>query len=387
MRTKTTSEYGIKPILDTDWRTLMVSPEWERQMAAAVRTVDTRVAVLDTIGTELADALADAATVIMAGGGTEMWACTIAGTDPDWLPVDENDLLDPLSGNRVRVFWQEWLPELDAWGEIPVCTGWPHDPETEDDGAPAWTLTVRDTLAEVKRTGYGDTTLDVGGLTVDAALALLFSTVAPLLPYRFPASTVTLPTPYTLGENTVDEDWIAALAGWEVWTDREGTITASPITATKTVAWQEGSTSRVTSLKRRRTTSTIYNRVVVESSSSAVVPSVSGSAQDEDPSSPTFAGTYGPFTIKVKSDLVTTEAECDALAKVLLAQYLFPVELVTGTSVPRPDLGYGDGVVLGRESIGVFGTHTLAMFTLRMPGGGKAPEAMDLTMSPRSLSR
>lgn len=385
-RTKTIRELGTQPILDVDWRTLLAMPEYAAQLVATGRVVDTRIAALDTAGDEVAEAEVAGVTVTMAGGGSEMWQADVDGVGTEWLPLDETDPLDARTGNRVRVFWQEWIPALGGWGEFPVMTGWPHNPDSEDAGLVSWSLVLRDTLTQAKRSGYSDKPIDVGGFTVDEALAALFEAIAPMLPYQFPASTVVLPDSYTLWSNEPETDWqaIAALAGWEVWTDREGAITAGPVVASRTVTWQEGGQSGATSLRRTLDTMGIYNEVVVISTSSEVVPSITATARDTDPGSPTFVGgKYGVFTKRVESDAVTTEDAALALAQTTLASLLFPTNQVTGKAVPRPDLGYGDAMILDRPSIGIYGDHALGGFVLRMPGGGQAPEAMDVTMLPR----
>ncbi len=373
-----------RTILDIDWDDLLAMPEWAAQMAAVDRQVACRVEVIDPTGAPVGDAVIDSGTVRMTGGGSEMWVANLSGTDPDWLPMDYTDALDSRSGNRVRIWWQELIPALDGWGEVPVMTGWPHNPDVTDEGLPAWSLTVRDSLLEAKRGGYGGKTVEVGGLTVDAALNALFEAVAPLIDRSIPPSLVLLPTTCTLGENDPDQDWteIAALAGWAVWSDREGTITAGPITAATEVDWSEGAGCRLTGLRKSSTTTDIKNRVVVVSTNSDVATTITAVKEDDDPASPTYVGDHGPWELRIESDTVASQEAADALAATMLAANLLPTVEITGKATPRPDLGWGDAIQLQRDRIGIYGIHTLTAFGMTLPKPGTVPELMEITMSP-----
>ena len=371
-------------ILDIDWETLLGMPEWAAQMAARDRTVSCRVEVIDAADVALGDAGVDAGSVTMVGGGSEMWVASLSGTDPDWLPMDYSDALDARSGNRVRIWWQEWLPTLGGWGEVPIMTGYPHNPDVTDDTAVSWSVTVRDSLAEAKRGGYGGQTVELGGQTVDVALAALFAAVAPQLERSFPPSQVRLPDVYTLGQNSPEEDWkaIAALAGWVVWSDREGTITAGPLVAATTVDWSEGDGCRLTELRKATTTTDVINRVVVVSSNSSVSPTITSVAEDDDPASPTWVGEHGPWEQRIESDAVASQEAADNLAATTLAAGLLPVVQVSGKCTPRPDLGWGDVIELQRDRVGIFGPHQLTQFRLTLPRPAAGPELMEVTMSP-----
>lgn len=371
-------------VLPIAWEALLEMPEWAAQVAAPVRRVAARVEVIDPRGQSLGDAAIDAGTVAMSGGGTEMWEASLSGTDPEWLPVDQTDPLDTRSGNRLRVWWQEWIPALGGWGEIPLMTGWPHNPVVTDERTVGWSVTVRDALQEAKRGGYGGQTVECGGMTVDKALAALFDTVAPLLDYDFPETDAAVPVTFTLGENDPDKDWvdIAAVAGWGVWADREGVITAGPVLSTQTVDWSEGPGCRVTSLRRQVTTTELKNKVIVRSTNSDVVPALVAIAQDVDPSSPTYVGTHGPWVVEVDSDAVATQEDADVLARTLLAKALIPATEVTGRVTLRPDLGYGDVIELERDRIGLAGPHQVMSWRMTLPKPGTPPELMEVSLSP-----
>jgi hypothetical protein len=68
---------------------------------------------------------------------------------------------------------------------VPLATLVLGDPQIRDRGAD-WemTLTGRDVLSLPKRGGYRGLVLDLGGMTVTAALRLLFAQLAPSVPVR-----------------------------------------------------------------------------------------------------------------------------------------------------------------------------------------------------------
>ncbi len=377
-----------REVLDIDWEVLFAMPEWAEQMASLDRTVACRVEVIDPAGIAIGDARIDAGTVTMRGGGSEMWVADLSGSDPDWLPMDESDALDSRSGNRVRVWWQEWIPALGGWAEGPVMTGWPHNPKVTDSRTLSWSVTVRDSLLEAKRGGYGGAVVELGGMTVDQALTKLFDVVAPKLDTSFPLSSVRLPTTYTLGENEPDKDWtaIAAMAGWTVWSDREGVIVAGPLKAARAVDWSEGPGCRITQLERSTTTTDIINRVVVRSTNSDVSPAITSIAEDDDPASATFVGRHGPWERVIESDAIASQQAADNLAAAELIAGLRPTSEVTGKATPRPDLGWGDLIQLGRDRVGIYGPHILTEFRLTLPAPNTAPELMAITVSPIGVS-
>lgn len=371
-------------VFAVDWEDLLASDVWAEQVASPWRKVASRVEVIDPRGQSLGDAVIDSGTVRMVGGGTEMWAADVAGTDPDWLPIDQTDLLDSRSGNRVRIWWQEWMAAYAAWVEVPLMTGWPHNPKSTDTGGLSWSLTVRDSLQEAKRGGYGGATVELGGLTVDKALAALFTTVAPLLDYDFPVSDVLLPATFTLGENAPDKDWvdIAAVAGWHVWTDRLGVIKAGPVVPGLEIDWSEGDGCRLTEIDRQVTTTELKNKIVVRSSNTEIAPAIVGISEDDDPSSPTYTGTHGPWVLEVESDAIATQEDADRLADTLLAVNLVPATQITAKATPRPDIDYADVVTVERDQLGIFGPHSVQSWQITLPQPGTAPELMQIALSP-----
>lgn len=344
----------------------------EAVAAGLRRDVYCRAGLVDRDGVLVSDsAPVESGTVDFRGEQGEMWAATIGLSHPLWVPRTPDDPLHPLSGLRIRLWWG-----LDVDGtrqEVTVGTLDLEDPEMTDDGMLSLHLTCRDVLAQVKRGGYAGQTIDVGGYTVTAALDALFDTVAPSRPRRISESTITLPAVYELGARNPGEDWsdIAALAGWRVYTDRDGVIVAGPLEPSAQIVadWQDGPDCPVVEMSRKVTTSTIVNRVVVVSSSPEVTPVITSTKEDIDEGSPTWVGRYGPYEMRIESDTVATQAGADGMALAKLGQLMRPSETVEVTVPARPDLWYRDRILLGRQRLGVAGEHQLSSWSLDLAGG------------------
>lgn len=344
----------------------------EAAAAGLCRDVHCRAGLVDRDGVLVSDsAPVESGTVDFRGEQGEMWAATIGLSHPLWVPRTPDDPLHPLSGLRIRLWWG-----LDVDGtreEVTVGTLDLEDPEVTDSGMLSISLTCRDVLAQVKRGGYAGQTIDVGGYTVTAALDALFDTVAPSRPRRIADSSLTLPAVYELGARNPGEDWsdIAALAGWRVYTDRDGVIVAGPLEPSAQVVadWQDGPDSPIVEMVRKTTTSSIVNRVVVVSSSPEVTPVIVGIAEDDDEGSPTWVGRYGPYELRIESDAVDSQAAADTMVAAKLGQLMRPSETVEVVVPARPDLWYRDRIMLGRQRIGVAGEHQLSSWSLDLAGG------------------
>lgn len=375
-------------VLDVEWPDLLTSDAWAAQMATTDRVFDSRVEVIDPDDVPLADIRPDSAEVVFEGDSSERWEATLQLIGD--YPVDTDDMLHPLTGNRIRLWWREWLPQLGGWGEVPCMTGWPEDPGARKGPGVTTTLKVLDALTRIKRGGYGGQTLEVGGLTVDAALTALFGVVAPWVECRFPETGVVLPPTYTLGAaDDVEDDWvrIATVAGWVVWSDRMGVVVAGPVPAggDAVVDWQEGPGCRVVDLQVEVKTSGIRNAWVAKSSSSEVVPPIVGRKTDDDEGSPTWVGRYGPFWGTVSLDSIATQEAADNAAAAALSESRRPVQTVTVTVPPRPDFEYGDVIDMASPDVGVVGPYTVESWRIQMPGAGQAPVHMTVVMVARSV--
>lgn len=352
----------------TDWRD---TPGWATAVKAPRRQWRSRAALVTTDNVETGSVPVQDGTVRYNGESSEQWAADVTLADPLWVPRNPDDPLDPRAGYRLRIWWELLTPT--GWASVTCGTYTLHDPDISDDGRLSMALQGVDAITEAKRGGYGGQTLSVGGMTVSAALQLIFDTVYPAAPTSIPDTTVTLPTPYELGARAPFEDWtdIALLAGWTVRADRNGVITAGPPPSDDTIraTWQEGPDNRVSSIRREVTTSEMINRVVVVSTSPEVVPPILAVVEDDDESSPTWTGLGRIWEERIESDAVATQEAADNLARLQYGQRRLPTETVTVKVPPRPELDYRDAVVIGRRRVGATGTYQISSWTLDLSGG------------------
>ena len=345
--------------------------------------VGARVEVINPDGIHLADVTPDSAKVSCNGANTEQFSGSLGFVGPDWYPNDDTDLLSPLTGNRVRLWWRE------DGVETLLATLQLNNPSGTASPGVAWQIRLDDPLSRAKANGYGPNLINVGGYAVDEALLELFDVVDPSLQVAFPASSTLLPAVYVLGTGQVDTDWaaLAAIDGSLVRSTREGGATTVPATrfGAPVADWQEGPDCVVVKLGRDVNTEGIRNAVRVRSSSSAVVPVVESVRMDLDESSPTYVG--GPLGVRwrnITSDVIATQDAADTLAEETLAASLRPVESTKVTVPPRPDLNPGDAVVLGLADLGVAGIYQIQGWSLTLPKPGTKPAMMEVTMADRS---
>lgn len=353
-------------------------------MLAPTRTSDCRVELIDYNGDTVSDVPADGVRVTMDGESSETWGCDLRVTG-QMVPVLPDDPLDPRANLRIRIWWRELLPS--GWAEIPMCTLYPADPVIDDDGTPSTTLTGRDPVIEAKRGGYRGQTIKVGGMTVTNALTRLFRVVAPAIQSEIADSDETLPAKYTLGTRAPEEDWteIAGMAGFAVWSDREGVIQVGPPPLPKEPAaqWSAGPTCVIASAKREMRTSDMRNRIVVIGTHPKIKKPITGVAEDTNEGSPSWIGSGRIWEEKIESDAVTTVAAAVKLAKRELAKRLLPMDIVSVTIPARPDLDAGSLCQIARSKAGIAGEYRVASWSLVMPKPGESPERVTVIMKSR----
>ena len=374
-----------------DWAAPVVVPAIDRK----VRTLSARAELVDATGTPVtvtvgtdeprSDLPLAGARVSFRGEVAEQWGGTATWADPWMVPTDPTH---PLWGARnyyVRLWWR--ILDDGVWVEHLVCTLAIGNSGGQDNGTISGTVNLRDVLSTA-RGGYGGA-LDVGGMTVPQALRAIFERVAPALPLQIGDSTVTLPTPYTLAENDPAKDWteIAALAGWVVRTDREGTVICGPRpTPTVALDWSEGPDCPVTDLSWSHGIEHMGNRITVRSTHPDAV-GVYATVQDDDPASPTWVG--GPWGVHplpdIDSDAVATVEAATNLARMHLGRGLHPVEDVSVVVPQRPDLEYRQVVHLARRQVGIGADYRISSWDLDMPVTGQPPAPMSVRMMQRTV--
>lgn len=319
--------------------------------------------------------------------GTTYWGHT--GADGTSVPAVQLPNGAPVSALLSVAYAAVDVPA--TWLEVPVMTGIPEDPDTTDDGTTTTSMTLRDPIATI-RGGHGGTPLLVSGLTISAALRAIFDRVAPTLRVTIEESDIVLPTDYALGGRSPMED-VRELAGIGYMnggarTSRDGSIrVGSRPEPAVGLDWQEGPTCAVSEMGRSVTTSRMGNQqTVIYSGSDETLVGLYYTAEDDDPTSPTWVG--GPWGVHplpdIESDAVTTTAACENLARMHLGKGLHPVEEIDVVIPQRPDLTYRQPVRLARAQLGVGDTYHVSSWRLDLPANGEAPAPMPVGMMERT---
>lgn len=140
----------------------------------------------------------------------------------------------------------------------------------------------------------------------------------------------------------------ATAIGAQVYCDADGqfVIANQPDVATSQVAWtvDAGETGVLITATRAYDRDGMYNVVVASGENTEDnVPPVSATAEDDDPTSPTYVGgPFGRVTQFYSSATLTTLAACQQAANQLLAQAVKPSATVSVESAPNPLLDAWD---------------------------------------------
>lgn len=354
---------------------------WAKALVAPVRHTDARVEIVTMTGKHVADIDIDTVSVTLQGSQEAQWSAAFTFTNPDLVPTSTTSPLDGRSGLRLRVWWR-LLTETDGWLETVVCTVIVEDPQMQDNGTLTGSVAGLDPLEVASRGGYRGQVIQVGGMTVDAALERLFSAIVPGFPLSLGPSAVTLPAQYELWARSPAEDWreIAAMAGQVVRTDRMGVITsAAPREGGVVVAdWQEGPDCPVIDMAVSHKTSTIPRRVVVVSTNADVDPPVVGEWINPDADSMSLI-----TTTRVESNTVTTEEAANSLARLTGERWARRQVSVEVTVPARPDLGYRDHIQLSRQQVNVAGVYEVSGWEVQLKGSKDGPGLMRVQMLTR----
>jgi len=382
------------------WRDLRVSERWESAVTAQVRDLRCRVAVvdlqhrpvsvLDRYGDELGDVPITAGEVEMSGEREQMWSCKLALSDRRWVPRTWRDPLHPLSPYRLAIFWGIHLGG-GLWGEIPLGVYRTGRPRTSDRGTVQITVDGLDVMSVFAQGGYGGQVVDVGGLTVDAAVRRLFEAVAPTVPVRVAASTITLPAGLQLGRRRPQEDLDEFVGiGWEdgiARADREGFayVGERPEPQAVRLRLVEGPGNPLTGVDRELS-DTWYNSVLVNGTHPDLTEPVWGVDQDVDESSPTWIG-YGVRQLTIDSDAVETEAAALNLARMHRGRWARPQETISGTlrAGGRPDVDHLDLAEVVRDLSAIAGEWRVSGWTCPLPIPGQKVGDMGMSFVGRKV--
>lgn len=385
-----TAKFGIAIARVDTWRQIIEGESWRAAVTAHQRTVGFRAEMIDKNDSHVTDIPLSAGSISFDGDTAEQWACQVSIPGEEWIADGPSDPLDPRSGLRMRLWWR--LLINGGWVEVPVGTFVMEDPRITDNGAmPTTGMRGRDPLTIIRRSGYGSLVISVGGLTVPAALERIMRQIAPSTPFRIESnSTVTLPPTYELtGQDPLDDLVnIARQADLVIRTDPEGRVVCArnPDSQTIRADWQEGPDCPVTDLSRDVNTSQMLNSVTVVSTNPEIIPPISVTVEDDDPSSPTWVGgVWGRRSMTMRTDAVATEEGARATAQGLLNGRRRPQEEIQISIPPRGDLMYRDKVALKRAMSGVANTYRVASWTLSFGSALQATPTMEVKMISRTI--
>lgn len=322
-------------------------------------------------------------TVTVDRGAVVRRTATVTASDPALLPSTPADYL-AVSGCRLRILRGLRHPD-GAIETVPVFTGRLDSLEGDPDVGPI-TLTG----SGLEQVVADDLFLTAYSTRTNTAA---ITSITALIQQSLPGAVVTSTAPDTpLGPRTWDaqaDRWaavqeIATAVGAEAFADADGVFRIEPLPDPLTtppvwdIAAGEGGVLIEATGGWSRTG--MYNVVVAsgENSESGAAP-VSATAQDDDPTSPTYVnGPFGRVPRFYSSPTITTVAQAQAAANALLAQSVRPSSAADITSLPNPCLEPGDIVRAvygdGRRTLHQVQSYSLGLapgdaFTLTMIGG------------------
>ncbi len=203
------------------------------------------------------------------------------------------------------------------------------------------------------------------------------------VPTQIANTALTMPSTHrvVLGASTNQMPWedillVAQAAGFEAWFDVDGKFIAEPhppldLSSNVSATYVAGEGSMLLGVERRLTLEGVVNRVVIKGEGSGIprdpVTGVlpQGVAEDTNPSSPTNTTLIGPRTVELTTAIISTAAASNAVASLLLPQYIG--QPISFTAVPDPRLDARDIVRVTDERIGV--DTTVVVDTIDMPLG------------------
>ena len=373
------------------WRDLIRTREWATAVSASGAVLDAYAELVDSAGMPVPVSVdgvvkqrlpVDSAQVTFNGEQAEQWSANLSFTDPWMVPRSTSHPLWGTSPWRVRLWWGVLAGKTWLW--MPVCTVALGNVSVSDTGVISGSVKCRDMLSTI-RGGYAGA-LDVSGENVGTALRMIFDRCAPTLSVSIAATDEAVPEGTVLGEDDALADARELTAiGWtggRIRSDREGNIQVGPQAepAGPVVDWQEGPACLVSEMTLEHGIEHMGNQVTAVSTH----PDAEGlyvTVSDDDPSSPTWVGSWGVHPLPtVRSEKTASESGLRSLALMALGKGLRPTEGVSVVVPQRPDLDYQHPVLLARQQLGVAGTHRVSSWQLTLPVRGAAPASMQVGM-------
>lgn len=349
-------------------------------VASNTRTVKTVVEIIDAEGARLKTLPVTSGSVSCDGSVDERWSANFQIDDRGLTPRVSTDVLHPFSNLRVLIWWM--IHTSEGWAAVPCGAYYLSKPQMGH-GKGGFTLAVEalDPIARIRRNTWGGGMLNLGGMTVSAALQAILTSRAPGYQWRITDTPYTLPATYEVGDADRDpwEDVlaIADAAAFRVYTDRLGVIIAEPRTVTGT-ATGPNLTGRITTLARSLDETSALNQVTVRSTSEEVDPPVYATVSDNDPSSPLWVGHGYIYSGTFGRDAITTVDQCRALAETTLRERRTLTEDVDVEMVADPSLDPWMMVPITDQATGAAGVYQVKSWALDLaPGSGMRLVARD----------
>jgi len=280
-------------------------------------------------------------------------SCIVTISDPLRVPVAADDILTPY-GYELRL----WRGVAVAGGQIMAPQGvFPIQRSSVDGVTLLSSITAQDRSKTVSDAIFEDTYQIAAGTNYATAIEALIEDGAPGFTFLFPSTTFTTPI-LTFGPD--ENRWaevqrMARSIGNEIFFDGLGRCVMRPeptFTSEPVGEIAEGSNMLgvVVDLDR----GPAFNKVIATSSNSSLTAPVTGSATDNDPSSPTQYGPrFGRKARRFSSPFLTTVAQCNSAAAAILASNLGVARSINATVVTDPRREVSDVITVKREALGL----------------------------------
>lgn len=376
------------PPVAPPWREAIASPEYAEAISARDVTLDARVDVLDPSGAVIARLGGPDAThggivsgTVTVGEGREVWwDCDLTIDQAELVPTEVGDLLHPLSHNRLRVWWRV-LTAPGRWLEVPLGVyypDWPSVAVSSRDAGVSVAVRGQDVSWLIAQAQL-QSSVSVGGLSVDAAIRAVLAEVAPWAPLVLAPTGRRLPAGYEAGEPGANP-WqvcrdLATSAAMELRVTREGGIElgAAPSPSAPAVArFVEGVDCLALSASVSVPVGSIANRIRLECNprtdpdgEEAIEPFVV-TVTDDDETSPLWVGHGYFYDRSVSTDTVTTVEAARAMGEGLLRASQALSETGELVVFPHPHLEVGDVLDVDIASVSMTGARQVRGWSLAL---------------------
>lgn len=285
-----------------------------------------------------------------------------SGTFGDYRRSVLRGLLVPLV-TQARVYLRVKTPGASAWTVVPMGRYTVQEPSfagTDTDRSVS--ISGLDASADIASAAWDGAYVVTEGTNVRDALIGMLTNRLPGVAVSAPSTTAVTPqlvyTPgYQEGSGSPWQDAqdVAALAGWDLWVDRAGTVVAGVPgePASGPGLWPLDWDRTVASAKQAPSARDLVNTVVVYGESSGDVPVV---AVVQDTTSPYGTAALGRVVAKeVRSSSIATVEEATNVGITMLRLWGALTDTVTGSAFPLWHLDAGDLVTVTLPDLGLHG--------------------------------